>query len=300
MLLPQPIQNPFVLTAMLTQKGFESVVASNGVEAWNILRQPGAPEMAIVDWVMPEMDGIELVRRIRAKQTEQPPYIIMLTAMDNKADIITGLDAGANDYISKPFDMGELRARVEVGRRLLQLQSELIKSREEMAYLAMHDQLTGMMNRAAIIEHLSGELARVGRDKGSLAIGMLDIDHFKQVNDTYGHPAGDETLRRLAEILMTNQRKYDAVGRLGGEEFLMITPVESGVNPIPLFERLRARLADAEITTSAGVVSVTVSVGVVRAFSEMSIREILRHADKALYQAKDQGRNCVVCLDNFE
>ena len=180
-----------VLAGVLKKEGHE-VRPLNGAEAWQALQQPDAPALVILDWMMPEMDGPEVVRRVRALRNDRPPYILMLTAKGEKADIIAGLDAGANDYLAKPFDPGELRARVEVGRRMVEMQAALIDSRENLAHQATHDPLTGMLNRRAILDRLHEELARAGRNGDLLAVGMCDIDHFKQVNDTYGHQTGDD------------------------------------------------------------------------------------------------------------
>ena len=189
------------LAGVLKKSGHEVVETINGAEAWQALQRPDAPGLVILDWMMPEMDGPEVVCRVRALQNDRPPYIIMLTTRGEKADIIAGLDAGANDYLAKPFDLGELRARVEVGLRMVEMQDSLIKSRETMAYQATYDSLTGILNRRAILDQLHKELARTERLGGMLAVGMCDIDHFKDVNDTYGHQTGDEVLCGLVQIL---------------------------------------------------------------------------------------------------
>ena len=227
-----------VLAGVLKKEGHEVEATVNGAEAWQALQQPDAPALVILDWMMPEMDGPEVVRRVRALETDRPPYIMMLTTRGEKADIIAGLDAGANDYLAKPFDPGELRARVEVGRRMVEMQAALIASREALAHQATHDPLTGMLNRRAILERLRQELTRAGRNGDTWAVGMCDIDHFKQVNDTYGHQTGDEVLRGLARILNESLRPYDSVGRMGGEEFLVIAPIKASTDSACLFCRL--------------------------------------------------------------
>ena len=216
-----------VLAGVLRKEGHQVEATVNGAEAWQALQQPDAPALVILDWEMPEMDGPEVVRRVRALETDRPPYILMLTSRGEKADIIAGLEAGANDYLAKPFDPGELRARVEVGRRMVEMQAALIASREALAHQATHDPLTGMLNRRAILERLHQELTRAGRHGDRWAVGMCDIDHFKQVNDTYGHQTGDDVLCGLARILNESLRPYDSVGRMGGEEFLVIAPMKA-------------------------------------------------------------------------
>jgi len=282
-----------LLAEMLKKQGHEVAATVNGVEAWQKLQQPGPPALAILDWMMPEMDGLELVGRIRAQQTDRPPYIIMLSAKGDKADIIAGLEAGANDYLAKPFDAGELRARIEVGRRMVEMQDALIESKEILAHQATHDPLTGLLNRRAILDRLRKELARANRHGDLLAVGMCDMDHFKQVNDTHGHQTGDEVLCGLAQILGKSIREYDSVGRMGGEEFLLIIPMKAGADCISIFDRLCARVAESKITTRSGVMSVTVSIGVACAAVESTVDEIVEATDAALYRAKKEGRNRV-------
>ena len=287
-----------MLAAVLKKAGHEITATVNGVEALAVLEQPGAPRLAILDWMMPEMDGLEVVRRIRAKSSPQPPYLIMLTAKGEKADIIAGLDAGADDYLAKPFDTGELRARVEVGRRIVELQEALFESREILAHQASHDTLTGLLNRRAILERLHEECARAARHGSLVAIGICDIDHFKQVNDTHGHQVGDDVLIGLAQLLTQGVRPYDAVGRMGGEEFLVVAPMEAGIDPLSLFQRLCTRIADHAIGTRGGHLRVTASFGIACAGTTPT-EALLAAADRALYQAKSQGRNRVAADDSL-
>lgn len=285
-----------LLAAVLKKNGHEVVEAANGADAWEQIQKPGAPKLIILDWVMPVMDGLEVVHRVRSQQTEISIYIIMLTSRDQKNDIITGLDAGADDYLTKPFHPGELRARIEVGRRLLEMQAELLKVRNILAREATHDPLTGIFNRRAIETALSSEMSRERRSHNGLAVGICDIDYFKNVNDTCGHLVGDEVLCGFARRLETCLRSYDKLGRFGGEEFLVIA---SGVNADVnnLFERLCRAVADNPISTTAGNVSITISIGVKIMQENESMDQLLTAADAALYQAKREGRNRV-CMDN--
>lgn len=287
-----------MLAAVLKKAGHEIAVAVNGAEALAVLEQPSAPRLAILDWMMPEMDGLEVVRRIRTKPSSQPPYLIMLTAKSEKADIIAGLDGGADDYLAKPFDAGELRARVEVGRRIVELQAALFESREILAQQASHDAMTGLLNRRAILERLHEECARAVRHGSQVAVGICDVDHFKRVNDTHGHQVGDDVLVGLAQLLGQGVRPYDAVGRMGGEEFLVVTPMEAGADHLPLFHRLCERIADRAIGTRGGQLRVTASFGVACA-STIPPDALLAAADRALYQAKDEGRNRVAADNSF-
>jgi diguanylate cyclase (GGDEF)-like protein len=283
-----------MLAGMLLKYGHEVVVAVNGVEAWDAIHQSDVPDMVILDWMMPEMDGIDVVRRVRSLQTELSPYIIMLTAKGGKNDIIAGLNAGANDYLSKPFDSGELLARIEVGRRTVEMQAALIESKKVLAYQAAYDPLMGLLNRRAILDRLGKEIARTVRVGGVLTVGMCDIDHFKQVNDTYGHQTGDDVLCGLAHILSENLRTYDFVGRMGGEEFLLIAPMETHMDYLSIFARLCEKVAQSKITTRSGVLAITVSIGVACVDAEITVDEILEAADAAMYQAKNDGRNRMV------
>jgi two-component system cell cycle response regulator len=286
-----------ILTGVLKMEGHEVIATVNGVQAWEILQQPDPPALIILDWLMPQMDGPEVVRRVRALKTNRPPYIIMLTSKGDKADIIAGLDAGANDYLSKPFDRGELRARIEVGRRMIEMQDALLESREILAHQATHDPLTGLANRRAILERLREELARAKRQGSRLAVAMCDIDHFKQVNDTHGHQTGDDVLCGVAKLLIETNRVYDAVGRLGGEEFLVIASMTQEKNWVSVFSRLCARIAESRIDTRSGLLTVTMSIGAVCTAADSTVDAILEATDKALYQAKNQGRNRVVAYN---
>lgn len=286
-----------LLSALLKKVGYEVEAAVNGAEAWQALQGPDAPSLAILDWMMPEMDGLEVIRRVRALKSERPPYLIMLTAKGGKADIVAGLDSGANDYLAKPFDTRELHARIEVGRRMVEMQAALIESREAFEHQATHDPLTGMLNRRAIINQLHRELNRTGRHGDALAVGMCDIDHFKRVNDTHGHQTGDEVLCGLAQVLHDSIREYDSVGRMGGEEFLVITPMKSLSDCVSIFSRLCAGVSEKKIATRSGDLSITVSIGVARAVAGSTVDELLGMADTALYRAKEEGRNRVVHAD---
>ncbi len=282
------------LAGVLRKEGHQVEAMVNGAEAWQALQQPAAPALVILDWEMPEMDGPEVVRRVRALETDRPPYILILTSRGEKADIIAGLDAGANDYLAKPFDPGELRARVEVGRRMVEMQAALIASREALAQEATHDPLTGMLNRRAILERLHQELTRASRNGDTWAVGMCDIDHFKQFNDTYGHQTGDEVLRGFARVMNESLRPYDSVGRIGGEEFLVIAPIKANTDSVSLFCRLCMRVAESKMTTRSGELSVTVSIGVACGTAGSTVDGMLEAADAAMYRAKHEGRNRVV------
>lgn len=283
-----------MLVAVLQKIGHEVIQTSSGSQAWDELRKPDAPRLAILDWMMPEIEGIEICRRVRQIPTTDPPYLILLTAKDDVKSIVSGLNAGANDYLIKPYRIAELEARIGVGQRMLDLQEELNKTREALAHEATHDSLTGALNRRAIYQALSREFSRAGRTASSFSICLCDIDFFKQVNDGHGHLAGDDVLKGLVRILQSNIRDYDMLGRYGGEEFLVIAPGSNEAQDNLLFERLRSVVADANFPTHAGDISVTISLGVARFTEERSIDELIAAADEALYRAKAEGRNRVV------
>lgn len=283
-----------LLASMLKKWGHEPVCAADGLEAWDVLRQADAPRLVLLDWVMPGLDGPEVCRRLRAVETSDPPFVIMLTGRAEKGDIILGLDAGANDYLSKPYDPDELRARLRVACRMLELQRGLGEARDTLHHLAAHDSLTGVFNRRAILERLEQEVARAAREGGRLFVGMCDLDHFKGINDTLGHQAGDDVLAVFTRRITGRLRAYDCVGRYGGEEFLVITPAGGKPDPRCIYERLRAEVERAPIPTRAGDVTLTVSIGVAAGSGTSTVDGLVEAADRALYRAKAQGRNRVI------
>ena len=282
-----------ILSAALKENSYDVLETADGLDAWMELSKPDAPQIAILDWIMPKLDGLELIQKIRASRTDRPPYIIMLTGKSEKKDIIVGLNAGANDYLIKPFDTSELHARVEVGRRMIELQDALIKSKEKLAYQATHDPLTGLLNRRAILDRLGDEFSIASRRNHMLCVGICDIDHFKHINDTFGHQTGDDILCKLSKILEQVTGDCDHIGRIGGEEFLIISSTDSESDLCSRFERYRRQIADAGLMTRAGALSVSVSIGVASCSGKNTVDELLAAADAALYDAKKQGRNCV-------
>ncbi len=285
-----------VLTGVLQKSGHEVLATVDGVEAWEVLQGPEAPRIAILDWMMPGLAGVDVCRRIRALRSEQPPYLIILTSRGEKADIVAGLDAGADDYLAKPFDAGELRARVGVGLRMVELQASLHTAREALAHEASHDPLTGTLNRRAFTEFLARELSAERRYHHGLALGICDIDRFKFINDSLGHQVGDEVLCGLVRLIGSTLRGHDVLGRYGGDEFVVLTDHTGDAAVVP-YERARAAIADTPIPTRAGDVSVTISFGVKIWTAAEGEDQLIAGADAALYRAKESGRNRVVLLD---
>ena len=270
------------------------ITAEDGTQAWELLQRPNTADLLILDWIMPGVDGIELCRRIRAIQQDRYRYILLVSGKDDKQDVVSGLEAGADDYLTKPFDIRELRARVRAGTRILTLQHELIQAREALRFQATHDDLTGLWSRGTTLHLLKGELERGLRSRTPTGILMIDVDHFKRVNDTHGHLNGDMVLIEAARRIDRSVRIYDFVGRYGGEEFLVVLSNCTLEDLQKIAERARRAFADAPIMMHAGEVSVTVSVGGVMALSEVRELDLLSAADSALYEAKRTGRDRVV------
>jgi two-component system, cell cycle response regulator len=232
---------------------------------------------------------------VRGRAQEPYTYILLLTGNREKGQVIEGLSAGADDYITKPFDPQELRVRLRVGKRILCLQDQLIAARETLRDMAMRDSLTKLWNRAAIFDVLTTELARSKREGASLGVVLVDLDHFKRVNDTYGHLVGDEVLCEAVRVLRQSTRPYDSAGRIGGEEFLIVLPGCNEINAVSHAERLRAAIAQASVDSPLGPVQVTASMGVsvLEKGLDTDVFGLVRAADEALYRAKESGRNRV-------
>ncbi|PIE54388.1 MAG: diguanylate cyclase response regulator [Dethiosulfovibrio peptidovorans] len=278
-----------LLESSFKKWGYETVVVSDGDEAWRILSEEGAPALAVLDWLMPGLQGTDICRRVRERNKKQGTYqyILLLTVQNARGDVIRGLEAGADDYIVKPFDPQELRMRLSVGKRILELQ-------ERLAFSANHDQLTKLPNRYALFDRLNAEMARADRDGGGLIVSMVDLDFFKKVNDTYGHMVGDQVLCSVARRLRKALRPYDIVGRYGGEEFLLILPGDGMEDGIRTVERVRLLVEETPIKLNDDTaIPVTISAGVALYQGGMTMDTLVRQADQALYRAKESGRNRV-------
>ena len=280
-----------ILEVFLDKLGYEVIVATNGAEALELLRKPDAPRVAILDWMMPGTDGLEVCRQIRRRGAESYVYILMVTAKTQQQDIIDGLEGGADDYLTKPYNIHELKARLRAGLRVVELQAQLMEARDGFRFQATHDALTGLLNRQGILEQLDTELARSSRDGKPVAIAIADLDHFKRINDTHGHLAGDAVLREAARRMRAAVRVYDYIGRYGGEEFLVVLPGCDGEGMQQQAERLRTCVGGSPIVTAEAPLAVTLSVGVACADPGKNQMELLQAADEALYRAKRNGRD---------
>src|SRR5579859_2927456 len=284
------------LNLQLTRAGYEVHEAEDGQTAWEMILRDGY-RFVITDWNMPGVSGPELVRRIRQAETAGYTYIMMLTAHIERLDVVAGLEAGADDYLTKPFDMDELRARVAIGARILALESRLKESLSSVEELAVRDSLTGLFNRRAFDARLTDEVQRAVRYQRPLSLLMIDIDHFKLYNDQHGHPQGDALLRELSTLFLSCVRSTDYVTRYGGEEFAIILPETNSANALAVAGTILDRVCRHPFAfreTQPGG-SLTVSIGVAgHDDHQLDEAQLLLAADQALYLAKAAGRNRVV------
>ncbi len=284
-----------LLEEKLAMWGYDVVVAENGDAALRILQSEDSPRIAMLDWMMPGMDGVEVCRKVREERKDPYTYIVLLTSQQRDEDLVTGMEAGADDYITKPFKHNELRLRLRAGRRIIELQNELTASRNIFRTKASLDSLTGLLNHEEILHILAKELSRAEREEKCVGVIIVDIDFFKKINDTYGHLMGDVVLRSIADKMHSMLRSYDHIGRYGGEEFLAILPECCLEYAAAFAERLRLSISSDNIDTSEGMIPVTISLGVAASCKD-NMRDadsLIKAADKALYWAKENGRNCV-------
>ena len=280
-----------ILEVFLDKLGYEVVVSTNGAEALDLLQKPDAPRIAILDWMMPGTDGLEVCRQLRQRGAESYVYILLVTAKTQQQDIIEGLEGGADDYLTKPYNIHELKARLRAGLRVVELQAQLMAARDGFEFQATHDALTGLLNRQGILERLDTEMARAGRERKPVGIVMADLDHFKKINDAHGHLAGDAVLREAASRMRSAVRAYDHIGRYGGEEFLVVLPGCGEQGALQQAERLRVCVSESPIATPGAPFQATLSLGVACMEPGQNQTGLLQAADEALYRAKRNGRD---------
>jgi two-component system, cell cycle response regulator len=285
------------LQELVTDAGYVVRTASNGIDALNSLEQFPA-SIVITDLNMPGMDGIELCRRIRAHSWSGYVYVVLLTVRNDEEDILAGLGAGADDYLSKRTSAAQFTARLQIAKRVLALEYSLMNALEKKRELAMTDELTGAYNRRYFMRHLGRELKRSQRFGGDVSLLLLDIDHFKKVNDTYGHPAGDLVLKELTrQISKCLQRATDWCARIGGEEFAIVLEGTNVADAGACAEKMRRSIENTFIDTPAAGIRITVSIGVggLREADRRSatVESLLQMSDTNLYASKAAGRNRV-------
>jgi diguanylate cyclase (GGDEF)-like protein len=274
--------------------GHEVVNVENGADPWTVLQEADAPQIALVDWMMPGLDGVELCRRLRKGEQGPYVYVILIIARNQREELLESLEEGADDFLTKPWEPDELRARLNVGQRIVRLQQDLVHSQDALYFQATHDSLTGLNNRRDILAVLQREMSRCTRQNTSLGIVLADIDHFKQINDEHGHQAGDSVLQEVARRLLATVRAYDAVGLYGGEEFLIVVPSADALGVVVQAERIRNAFDKRSFGVGTNHLDVKLSTGVAVAdsLSSPDPASLLRAADAALYRAKkNTGRN---------
>jgi two-component system, cell cycle response regulator len=276
----------------LARENYPVLFAKNGREALKVFTEH-LPALVITDWTMPDISGLELCQRIRHDFPEHYAYVILVTSHTEKEQVIEGLAAGADDYLTKPFHPGELVARVGVGRRIIELHKQVEAKNRQLEELALTDPLTGLPNRRAIDVWVSRQLSAAARHDFPIWVVLADLDHFKRINDTYGHDAGDTVLKGFAELLKTNTRRSNICGRFGGEEFLLILTHNTRDQAKLAIDRIRTGFEAKEFNFDGQRAAVTASFGVAgfHGTRPPEFNTLLSLADAALYSAKSKGRN---------
>jgi two-component system chemotaxis response regulator CheY len=291
-----------LLTSILVGSEHEVVEAETGTAAWKILQETHY-SFIITDWMMPEMSGLDLVKHIRAANFPNYTYIVVLTARSTREDIVEGLEAGADDYLTKPFDLNELRARIAIGERILHLESRLRATLQQLEILATYDSLTDLFNRRALYEAISKEWNRACREGKPISLVMLDIDHFKEINDHHGHLVGDQAIQHVAQVLKNHKRSYDVIGRWGGEEFLLILPGTDLFEAACVAERMRNALNRTPLDLGEEqkvVIRASFGVSGINAPENAGFDKYIQQADRALYRAKNTGRDQVCTYEQHD
>ncbi|MDQ1272606.1 MAG: hypothetical protein QG591_1236 [Planctomycetota bacterium] len=283
------------LEKFLKDMDYEVISCKDGLDAWEVIQSENAPNLLILDWMMPGMNGVEICRKVREQGREPYTYILLLTMKDKQEDIIYGMEAGADDYITKPFNQHELRVRLKAGRRIVEMNKELLDAREVLRKKIIYDNLTGLYSRHYMVEILEKEYARALRHQTDLSCLLIDIDYFKVINDTFGHVFGDSVLREFSACLKLVARKYDFIFRYGGEEFMILLPNTGIDGARSVAEKIRSICESKVYKDGINVTIATVSIGVssVKNHQPSESNELIAFADKALYRSKSKGRNRV-------
>ena len=286
-----------IVEKILTRLGHSVIFADNGESAWQKIQEEPI-RFVITDWNMPLMNGIQLIKKIRSTTLSGYVYTIIITSNAKNEDIVAGLYAGADDYLTKPFNPAELEARVAIGERMLALEDGLMQANNQLEKLAMVDSLTGLLNRRAIYKFMRGELERARRVSEPISIIFLDIDNFKKINDEYGHLTGDEALKLIANVIQKRSRAYDNIGRWAGDKFLIILPGATATDA----EKAAQRIIESIFVTKlalpqGGILSLSACAGVVTQRKMTGaialLDNLIQGANEALYRAKRAGGNNV-------
>lgn len=295
-----PIMSKLLVT-VLERWGYEVTAVQDGLQACRMLLEPSAPKLALLDWMLPGMNGVEICRTLRAQNPASYTYIILLTGRTETKDLISGLEAGADEYLKKPFDLEELKMRLRTGRRILELEERLLRAQEVLRLEATTDALTGAWSRREITRLLESELARSIRAGDPMTLAIIDLDYFKDINDRLGHLVGDAVLKELVWLIRTSLRPYDQIGRFGGDEFVLLLPHCDAEAANGIGERIRRLVETSALETPDGSVRMTVSIGLASAPPHSAgPRELLAAADEALYRSKEKGRNSVTSADRAD
>ncbi len=289
-----------ILENHLKKWGYQVFLEKNGEDAWKTLDKENI-QIAILDWMMPKLNGIQLCKKIRKRESDLYAYIILLTARSSTEDIVKGLNAGADDYITKPVEYLELKARLSTGRRIIELENYNRKLRDRLKKLAQQDSLTSFLNKKNITLRLREELSRSQRDHQPIAGILIDIDKFKQINDTYGHHVGDQVLVEISSRLKKRLRRHDQIGRYGGDEILVIAWDADSHTLRKIMERLRRAISGTPFETDAGPIDVSISLGGVTSEfkADITTEELIKLSDQALYEAKSKGRDRAETRETF-
>jgi diguanylate cyclase (GGDEF)-like protein len=315
------VENIKLAVNYLKEEGFRVAFATSSTKSL-VLVQEHRYDLILMDVMMPEIDGFETCRRIKALPAYRDTPIIFLTARTDKESVVQGFESGGSDYVAKPFHGAELILRVKTHLELkrtreqledinaelqrevlagLQLSEELERSHQELQRanqqlhaMASTDPLTGLMNRRRMLDFLDYEASRSRRQGGCYSVIMCDIDHFKKVNDTYGHDSGDNVLKAIAGVFQGGIREQDKASRWGGEEFLFLFPETTGEGAVTIAEKLRIQIEEMSIQVEDDIIGVTLTFGIATSEISCDFDEIIRKADLALYQGKEQGRNRTV------
>ena len=285
--------NRRLLEILLKKWGYGVTVASDGNEAWRALQADARHRIAILDWMMPGMDGVQLCRKIRKDESRPPTYVILLTARQVTEDANGRFESVADDYLPKPYAAHELKARLRAASRIIELEDQLQSARDAIKVESTHDTLTGLWNRSAIMEILHRELHRAYRQNLTLAVMIVDIRGLNKINREHGHMAGDTALRETARRIRTTVRIYDSVGRYGAGQFVIISPACDGAGASSLAQRIRSKLCDDPIRSFAGDFAINVSLGIAVGGKNSQATDIIAAAESALSDARKTGHTSI-------